>query len=267
MASTDNILLTKPSNIVYYGTCSTSGSVRAKIVTLDNGDNFTLEPGTRISVTFQYSINCSSMTLNVNNTGAINATYGDSTTLPSPKLCENYAVLEFIYERGAWCMTANKGTTNCPGYVQLANYANSSDHSLDLAMTQNWGYFLEMKVDEIYPYKPLILYQGSNGIGTYINSSIRLEVANPNGYPYGWDIFKISVHLYGTDYRNRATVDFFLTDYMNGYENGAYTSMVWARYNIGNGDALMTVVIDPTKLIIDSNQAANIYAVVAEKIA
>ncbi len=66
--SIDGMPFDGTEDIGHFGICTTAASTAAKVVTCDN---FTLTDGARISVLFQYHNTASSITLNVNGTGAV----------------------------------------------------------------------------------------------------------------------------------------------------------------------------------------------------
>jgi hypothetical protein len=65
---------------VFRGTCSTGSSTKAKVVTLDDATNFSLTDGVRVLVTFSYGNSTANITLNVNNTGALDVYVPNTAT-------------------------------------------------------------------------------------------------------------------------------------------------------------------------------------------
>ena len=83
-------------DMVHFAYCSTSGSTAAKTVTV-NG--FTKINGSKVAIYFANNHTASSITLNVNNTGAssIRAKVGSSTVLISGRGLQSGRVYQFIY--------------------------------------------------------------------------------------------------------------------------------------------------------------------------
>lgn len=120
--------LAQRAGVVYYGTCSTAASTSAKVVNLQHSaTNFELKTGVIVSVKFTYT-NATSMTLNVNSTGAktvrrLNDTYID----------QNYwrprSYVTFLYEGGYWniiSMALDEATTSYYGLVKLTDSVSSN---------------------------------------------------------------------------------------------------------------------------------------------
>jgi flagellar hook-associated protein FlgK len=133
----------------YYGTCSTAAATQAKVVECDE---FVLEKGVSIKVKFTnaqtYSASSSSfVTMNVNNTGAINLTRNGSTYL------QRYAwqageVVDFTYDGSVWIATDSPiATTTYYGTVKLSSAVNSTSASLAATPSavyttvKDWGTF------------------------------------------------------------------------------------------------------------------------------
>ena len=66
---------------VYYGTCSTSASTSAKVVSVSSAQGFELVTGVVVIVSFTQTNTSDTATLNVNSTGAISVYYNTSTSL------------------------------------------------------------------------------------------------------------------------------------------------------------------------------------------
>lgn len=85
-----------------YGTCSTTASTAAKVVTCDG---FELYTGCRISIKFSTANTAASPTLNVNDTGAIAIWYNNaSAAAANPVLWGTNAVLPFVYDGSHWIL-------------------------------------------------------------------------------------------------------------------------------------------------------------------
>lgn len=97
------------TNVIFYGTCSTSAGTLEKSVNAIGFNNENLIPGiivlVKFSVTESSSTTTSSMTLNVNNTGAkpikflYNGTY---TNLPNRNYLKKDQIYQFIYDGDNW---------------------------------------------------------------------------------------------------------------------------------------------------------------------
>ena len=81
-------------NKIFYGTTSTASTTITKIVTC-NG--YVLNKGNMISVRFSAASTATTMSLNVNSTGAKNVYYNNSTAIPSD-LIQIYDTVTFIYD-------------------------------------------------------------------------------------------------------------------------------------------------------------------------
>lgn len=78
-----------------YATCSTAASTDAKVATISQGTNFSLETGARVTVKFTVTNTASSPTLNVNSTGA-KAIYYRGSAISAGYLAAN-RTYEFVY--------------------------------------------------------------------------------------------------------------------------------------------------------------------------
>lgn len=110
---------------VPYGTCSTSGSVTAKIV---NCDEFTtLQTGAAIRVKFSYANTASSPTMNVNGTGAKSIKkYG--TTASMNGMWYMGEVVDFVYDGSYWVMVdGGVATTSYYGATKLQSTISNTD--------------------------------------------------------------------------------------------------------------------------------------------
>lgn len=82
---------------MYYGTCTTAAATAAKAVTVSADQNFTLTVGALVMVKFTNSNSASSVTLNVNSTGAKSIYYNNAVyTSTSTTVC-GYANAHLIY--------------------------------------------------------------------------------------------------------------------------------------------------------------------------
>lgn len=82
---------------MYYGTCTTAAATAAKAVTVSADQNFTLTVGALVMVKFTNSNSASSVTLDVNSTGAKSIYYNNAVyTSTSTTVC-GYAGAHFVY--------------------------------------------------------------------------------------------------------------------------------------------------------------------------
>lgn len=82
---------------MYYGTCTTAAATAAKAVTVSADQNFKLTVGALVMVKFTISNSASSVTLNVNSTGAKSIYYNNAVyTGTSTSVC-GYANAHFVY--------------------------------------------------------------------------------------------------------------------------------------------------------------------------
>ena len=92
-------------NGIFYGTCSTSASTKAKAATLIDNTGFALTTGVIVLIKFTNASAASTMTLNVNNTGAKNL-YQYGTELMNNEVAtagwRAGAVVPFVYTGTAW---------------------------------------------------------------------------------------------------------------------------------------------------------------------
>lgn len=93
------------ANGVFYGTCPTAQGTKAKVATLTNGTGFSLKAGTIVAIKFTYASAASTMTLNVNSTGAKNLYQYGSTLMNSGTTTTGWpagAVVPFVYDGTYW---------------------------------------------------------------------------------------------------------------------------------------------------------------------
>ena len=93
------------TNGIFYGTCTTAQATQAKVATLTNGTGFSLKAGTIVAIKFTYASAASTMTLNVNNTGAKNLYQYGTTLMSSGTTTTGWpagAVIPFVYDGTYW---------------------------------------------------------------------------------------------------------------------------------------------------------------------
>lgn len=124
-------------------TCNTSGGTVAKVVTLNSG-HIDLTIGTRVLVKFEYSHTASSMTLNVNSTGAKTCQY-KGANIGSGNISAK-GVYDFIYDGTYWQLLGGV-VPSTPATVSNAynplNYATCATAAATAAKTASiTGYSL-----------------------------------------------------------------------------------------------------------------------------
>lgn len=139
------------SNEVAYGTCSTAADVAAKVATLNNAGNWVLKKGCMVAIKFTNTNTFSAasgspVTLNVNNTGAKNIYWGNSSnptgTNTTPFGRANY-INTYLYDGTYWVWQGSSAdnnsnnatrqyptnTTNADYRVLFSNGANDNDET------------------------------------------------------------------------------------------------------------------------------------------
>lgn len=104
---------TKAQNGCYYGTCTTAAGTAAKEITIDD-PQFALQKGTMIAVKFTNSNTASSVTFNVNGTGAKSIVFqGSVYTANGVTICgfNNY-VHYYVYDGTYWVFLNHSGNNN-----------------------------------------------------------------------------------------------------------------------------------------------------------
>lgn len=99
---------------MYYGTCSTAAATAAKVVTVSADQKFELKVGAVVMVKFSASNSASSVTLNVNSTGAKSIYYSNAVyTGTSTTVC-GYANTHFIfmYDGTNWVWVGHGSDSN-----------------------------------------------------------------------------------------------------------------------------------------------------------
>lgn len=119
----------------FYGECNISPSTVAKTVTTLNG-GFILKKGAKVSVKFLQGHAASTMTLNVDGTGAKNV-YRDGNS-PKSNMIKAYNVYEFVYDGTYWRIVGvDTDTTYSPATTSSQGLMSSADKtkldSIDLS--------------------------------------------------------------------------------------------------------------------------------------
>ena len=101
---------------VAYGTCSTSATTTAKVVTISGNANWKLVTGSKIVVKFTYTNTASNPTLNVNSTGAKSISFNGSTITTSNLIYAGISgkYMEFTYDGTYYVFT---GMAYIPSYL------------------------------------------------------------------------------------------------------------------------------------------------------
>jgi len=87
-----------------YGTCATAAGTAAKVVTITGNDNWSLKTGAIVAVKFSYTNTASSVTLNVNGSGAKNIWYNNAKYTSTSSQMTGYAnrTIFYIYDGTYW---------------------------------------------------------------------------------------------------------------------------------------------------------------------
>ena len=118
--------------IVFYGICNTQATTKEKVVRVYQANNlsFSLKQGVLVCIKFNYTNTTSTMTLNVNNTGAKNIKLVDDTTITT-NYWQPYSYVTFIYDGNYWNIISisNKiASTSNYGLTKLSSsISNDSD--------------------------------------------------------------------------------------------------------------------------------------------
>ena len=99
---------------VYYGTCDTAAATQAKVVTLKDATGFSLTEGIVVVVKFTYAAAASTMTMNVNSTGAKTVFQYGTTKASSGTTTTGWpsgAVVVFTYNGSGWVRSFFYNTT------------------------------------------------------------------------------------------------------------------------------------------------------------
>lgn len=119
----------------FYGTCSTTGSTSAKVVTCEG---FSLYTGAMITVKFSYANTASSMTMNVNGTGAKTVYFPGTTSMSTTAtghIQANGCYL-FVYDGTYWRFC---GSSNRLNYgLTLSLNGSSSTFNGSSAVSKSW---------------------------------------------------------------------------------------------------------------------------------
>lgn len=166
---------------IYYGTCTTAAGTKDKVATVSSDQNFVLQVGSMVAIKFSNtnSYNAapfSKITLNVNNTGALNIWYGPSDantgTNTTAYGLANY-INYYMYDGTYWVFAgrsvdANDGNSNIR--YNAAIKANTSDLVAgNIICASSGGLYSHLKTGNAFDIKWPILY--ANGATTASSTS------------------------------------------------------------------------------------------------
>lgn len=104
---------------IAYGTCTTAAATAAKVITVSGNTNWSLTPGSRITVKFSATNTASNPTFNVNGTGAKSVWYNTALITTSSLSYAGYAnrPMDFVYDGTqyifiGWSIDSNTTYTN-----------------------------------------------------------------------------------------------------------------------------------------------------------
>lgn len=114
---------------VWYGTCATAGSTSAKVVATHTGD-FTLTTGATVYIAFTNGHTATSMTLNIDGTGAVTARRSASASMSSYWISANELVC-FVYNGGSFViLDGGIASTSYYGVTKLSSSTSSTSTAL-----------------------------------------------------------------------------------------------------------------------------------------
>ena len=161
-------------NGVFYGTCSTSPSTSAKVVTCEG---FSLYEGAKIVVWFEWAHEAATMTMNVNNTGAKQVIFpgvSSSSTVATGKIGQKSAYL-FVYNGTYWVLCGsspvscdNQTLELVNGKLALKGFSNATSGQMPRVNEDGTGIEWYMPISErtVIPNVP-----SQSGTLTYTGSS------------------------------------------------------------------------------------------------
>lgn len=156
-----------------YGTCATSASVAAKVVSLRD---FVLFTGARITVTFNYANTAANPTLNVNNTGA-KPIWARNAAIEEKYYWTSQSRVDFVYDGTHWSIP------NAKSHEETFNELTNNGVIRGIYMQNN-----QMYVNMDY------LQSGTVTLGGANNGNGLLQVKNSSGTVVGkWDMNGINI--------------------------------------------------------------------------
>lgn len=172
----DNLMTSVPSGATiatpYYlglltGTCTTAAATAAKVATVNGGMYFPLVEGTTICIKFTNTntAGVTSVTLNVNNTGAkqvVMLRNGGRDYLPSAAALLANAPCVFTYGNGYWWLTNYDHNTNTTYDAMSQSEANTGTATTARTIT---AAVLDAKIKNVN--KDFVVERGTSGVWTY----------------------------------------------------------------------------------------------------
>lgn len=165
------------SNEIAYGTCTTSADTAAKEATLEDAGNWTLKKGCMVAIKFTNTNTFSAasgspVTLNVNNTGAKNIYWGNSSnptgTNTTPFGRANY-INTYLYDGTYWVWQGSSADNNQTGTRQYPTNTTDADYRVLLSYGANDDDETNLtRKDTNFKYNP---------------NTNNLSVVNVNGVP------------------------------------------------------------------------------------
>ena len=264
MSSTDKAKLNLTN--IAYGTCSTSGSISAKVVTITGNSNWKLDVGSIIIVKFTNTNTANNPTLNVNGTGA-KSIVRDDTKITTSYLDDAGAYgryIKYIYDGTnyvwiGWSLDKDDTVTDIPFYVCSDTYNLSDTQTIPYVDTY------------IYSSPKLTLTVGALiairfDITCESSTSIRLGDTTIN-YIWNIDGTRITTDLFKKDdvalfmYTNQTTQKFIDSIPAGGSPIINYGLQLLTINNSVNkkGDTMVGSLIAASNLDLATPQMRNIY--------
>lgn len=254
----DGVLFNGESNIIHYGTCSTTASTTAKTVSLTG---FNLTTGAQIIVKFTYTNTASNPTLNINSTGA-RSIYYNGTNIPTSALAAN-RVYKFVYDGSYWQLVGTLGYTKTSELTNDAGFLTTDSATNAGFLTSN------DVVDEVNQEdKPVT----SNAVYEYITEDekvIASALNDLNGRLSG-----IETNVNENEVVTAAALNDLNSNKQNKLVSGTNIKTINNQSLLGEGNitisgggsggdvnVIETVKVNGTALTPDSNKAVNISAV------
>ena len=140
----------------WYGTCDTSASTAAKVVT---APNYVLTKGSMVVVNFTTSNTANSPTLNVNGTGAKSIYYhGDLVSQTNPLIFTSQAILTFMYDGYGY------------QYVSADNFIHTASISI---VTSDWNNNTATKsIAAVQDNSKVIITPAPSSMANYVSAGI-----------------------------------------------------------------------------------------------
>lgn len=227
-----------------YATCSTAAATAAKVVTISNNSKWELQTGAIIAVKFTVSNTASSVTLNVNGSGAKQIWYNNAVYTSTSTMVTGYAnrFVLYMYDGTYWVWLGWSLDSNDNTYdrVRFQNnvLAKSAITSANIIVANdNTGYF-HLKTGSTFDLTYPILYAGSsfaaaaNSNNTYLTIPLTITTTQALTMTVGKMVYIKGTITYGKKFTPVSTTP--LTQTVPTTEDGymylllgyAYTSTV-----------------------------------------